>query len=190
MGSSPPFPSRHSCPHAQQEGMTHPLRKNGGGDGPSPFPDWQGTQLTLHPGSQACHPLRRSGDCRRHLIGKTVWGPHATGTVLRSNLQRSIRDPCILVVLLGGERGVSCLVLPLDSLPAPFPVVHAHRKGSKAALCQCLLSPWRTDSQELDTVADRCICSTDEFGGKAVSFLHEMRLSPKAPRQTLGRQCC
>lgn len=50
-------------------------------------------------------------------------------------------------------------------------MVHVHKKGGKAAVCQCLLSPWRTESQELGMVADQCICSTDEFGGEFVCFL-------------------
>lgn len=127
-----------------------PMQENRG-DGPSLFTMWQGTQLTLHPGAQAGHPLRGSRDRRTCLIGNTVWGPHATGTVLRSNCWRSTTDLCISVALRRGERGVSCLVLPLGQLPAPFPVrrlpvVHEHKKGDKRALCQCLLSPWRTNS--------------------------------------------
>lgn len=50
---------------------------------------WQGTQLTLHSGGQACHPLRESGGCRTCLTGNIAWGLHATGTVLRSNCYRS-----------------------------------------------------------------------------------------------------
>lgn len=140
------------------EGMDHPSSLCGRGHS---WPCTLGAKHVTH--------LVGPGYCRRRLIGNTVWGPHATGTVLRSNCWRNTTDPCFSVVLLGGERGVSCLVLPPDRLLAPLPVprlpvVRAHKKGGKAALC--LLSPWRTDSQELDTVADRCICSTTSLVGR------------------------
>lgn len=51
MGSSPPFPSSFLAP------VPRILCKNGGGDGSTLFPVWQGTQLTQHPRGQACHPL-------------------------------------------------------------------------------------------------------------------------------------
>lgn len=128
--------------------------------------------------------------CRRWLIVYTVWGLQATGTVLRGNCWRSTADLCIVGSTAGWGKGCFLSCAAPRQTASPFP----HAQAPSGWHTQ---ERWQGSSLPVPaiTVEDRLpgaghSCGTDEFGGEVVCFLHEMKLRPKAPRQTLGRQCC
>lgn len=164
--------------------------KNGGGDGSSPSSLCGRGNSRLCPGGQACHPLgggqvlQALANCVRSL-GSTSHRDSAEGQLLEEHCR-----PVHLGSTAGWGKGCFLSCAAPRQTASPFPRAQAPSGWHTQERWQGSSLPVPAITVENRIPGAGHSCGTDEFGGEVVCFLHKMKLRPKAPRQTLGRQCC